>query len=51
MCRQRPDHARRERVGFDPLRGKSVGVLGSAASAFDAAAVALERVYQSGLAG
>ncbi|WP_407175076.1 FAD-dependent oxidoreductase [Bradyrhizobium sp. STM 3562] len=31
-----------ERIDFDALRGKSVAVLGSAASAFDAAAVALE---------
>jgi len=31
-----------ERIDFEALRGKSVAVLGSAASAFDAAAVALE---------
>ena len=31
-----------EPIDFEALRGKSVGVLGSAASAFDAAAVALE---------
>jgi hypothetical protein len=32
-----------EPIDFEALRGKSVAVLGSAASAFDAAAVALER--------
>jgi cation diffusion facilitator CzcD-associated flavoprotein CzcO len=31
-----------ERIDFEALRGKSIAVLGSAASAFDAAAVALE---------
>ncbi|HLG82371.1 MAG TPA: NAD(P)/FAD-dependent oxidoreductase [Bradyrhizobium sp.] len=32
-----------EQIDFDALRGRSVAVLGSAASAFDAAATALER--------